>query len=497
MKLNHIRFAQALLLLQSIGSSPSDAFQLQISRKILSPSWTRSRSSTTTTVDRRRLPSLKKQVVAPKADLLWSKFKLSQYRFGISIGSIPRQLQLLTKSKQAKKDDTQNGNGNGNSKEILALVTTCCLSILLRPTSAHAAPTLHAAAAVSSIFLDGPFDELEGLGILPTNCLPGMYFLGFVLRKLVVSVGCLLLAMSLARSAVDRIEYWAVLGDRLWYSRLVNDEEEKASSSSSNASKNKGENESSKVLPNPSMGFHWAVEALGGNSNMEETNTNDAKGKLFHAKHVDWDEYSHTLLSSSQQKKAHGKHTVLGSSQEKKNSQAFVKTLGKHAVSFADMMQNVLCSPDQQLIMSLVVDDNDYDYTAKETQEQEEALIHEAQRYFQEQKNKLHHNSKEQEVFGYYVPKSDSLEDYIHKTSSWREYKGELDKTKVKQDVVANATRKEVSERMNIMKNLLTWDDYKHLVGELQKSKEEVKGKVAYLTSFCLYISLNSLLCVY
>ena len=171
-------------------------------------------------------------------------------------------------------------------------------------------------------------------------------------------------------------------------------------------------------------------------------------------------------------------------------------------VSFAVMMQKDLCSPDQQLIMSLVADDNN---TAKETQEQEEALIHEAQRYFQEQKNKLH-QSEEQEVFGYYVPKSDSLEDYSHKTSSWREYKRELDKTKVKQDVVANATRKEVSERMNIMKNLLTWDDYKHLVGELQKSKEEVKGKVAFLTGliycicqvhFYLYISLNILLFVY
>ncbi len=55
-----------------------------------------------------------------------------------------------------------------------------------------------------------------------------------------------------------------------------------------------------------------------------------------------------------------------------------------------------------------------------------------------------------------------------HLDSSWDKYKTALHtrtQTQVEHD--------ETSEKLQILKNLVTWEDYKHLVTELQKKKEE------------------------
>jgi len=52
--------------------------------------------------------------------------------------------------------------------------------------------------------------------------------------------------------------------------------------------------------------------------------------------------------------------------------------------------------------------------------------------------------------------------------SSWNKYKTTLDTLTQNQ-----VEHDETSDKLQIMKNLLTWEDYKHLVSELQLKKEE------------------------
>ena len=54
------------------------------------------------------------------------------------------------------------------------------------------------------------------------------------------------------------------------------------------------------------------------------------------------------------------------------------------------------------------------------------------------------------------------------RTSSWSGYKNTLHSM-----ILNQAEHNEASSKLQIMKNLLTWEDYKHLVTELQMKKEE------------------------
>lgn len=54
------------------------------------------------------------------------------------------------------------------------------------------------------------------------------------------------------------------------------------------------------------------------------------------------------------------------------------------------------------------------------------------------------------------------------RTSSWSGYKNTLHYM-----ILNQAEHNEASSKLQIMKNLLTWEDYKHLVTELQMKKEE------------------------
>ena len=67
------------------------------------------------------------------------------------------------------------------------------------------------------------------------------------------------------------------------------------------------------------------------------------------------------------------------------------------------------------------------------------------------------------------------------KSSTWGEYKNQLNKSSQHvvptQEEVEMTSEQVDNDRLQIMKNLLTWDDYKSLVSELQAKKNEVNGK--------------------
>ena len=72
------------------------------------------------------------------------------------------------------------------------------------------------------------------------------------------------------------------------------------------------------------------------------------------------------------------------------------------------------------------------------------------------------------------------------RSSTWGEYKNQLNKSsqhvEPTQEEVEMTNEQVDNDRLQIMKNLLTWDDYKSLVSELQAKKNEVNGKIlAYI----------------
>ena len=143
-----------------------------------------------------------------------------------------------------------------------------------------------------------------------------------------------------------------------------------------------------------------------------------------------------------------------------------------------------------QLIMSLTNSDHD---TAED-----HAVLQKAARFFQEQKRKLHnHPSHVQTKFGssayldnLAINKESSHDVTMHyldtlsnartKRCSWEEYKQQLTKSQAKQ-----VKNDEVGDKLQIMKNLLTWDDYQKLASELQDRKSEVNGEFFVLV-FCM-----------
>ena len=129
--------------------------------------------------------------------------------------------------------------------------------------------------------------------------------------------------------------------------------------------------------------------------------------------------------------------------------------------------------------------------------------LQEANRIYQEQKYKQHHhpvnvlhtkheiptyldtlaiNTSEEEKDDNVVPVNylDTLSS-SGKSSTWSEYKNQLAKspqhTVPTQEEIKMTNEQVDNERLQIMKNLLTWDDYKSLVSELQAKKNEVNGK--------------------
>ena len=121
---------------------------------------------------------------------------------------------------------------------------------------------------------------------------------------------------------------------------------------------------------------------------------------------------------------------------------------------------------------------------------EDHAVLQKAARFFREQKRRLHnHPTHDRSKFGSYAyldalainkePSHDVARHYLDtlsdantKICSWAEYNHQLAKSRARQ-----VMKDEVGDKLQIMKNLLTWDDYKHLASELQDRKHEVNGR--------------------
>ena len=148
-------------------------------------------------------------------------------------------------------------------------------------------------------------------------------------------------------------------------------------------------------------------------------------------------------------------------------------------------LDKVKCSSDVQLFLLLLT------AADQKAKDEEEAMLQKANLFFQDQKYKLHHHpvhvahSKyEQASYLDALPineeaRHDMPNGYLDtlssaKRSTWGPYKHQLFESKARQ-----VEKDQVEDRLQIMNNLLTWDDYKHLVGELQGRKSEVNGKLS------------------
>ena len=128
-----------------------------------------------------------------------------------------------------------------------------------------------------------------------------------------------------------------------------------------------------------------------------------------------------------------------------------------------------------------------------------------ANRYYQEQQYKQHHHPvhvsrtkfepikyldklaiNNEEVTYDDMPKT-YLDTLSSSQSTWDEYKYQLSMSRPNK-----AISEEDIDKLQIMKNLLTWDDYKHLVSELQSKKNEVYGKLCMSYAQLLFLIAQS-----
>ena len=106
-------------------------------------------------------------------------------------------------------------------------------------------------------------------------------------------------------------------------------------------------------------------------------------------------------------------------------------------------------------------------------------MMERANQFYREKQYEQHHHllqDKATAATSTAAASSSTSTNDVNKTPSWDKYKTTLHK--LTQTQVA-------SDKLQIMKNLVTWEDYKHLVTELQRKKEEcskLQEKVDSLT---------------
>ncbi|KAL9189971.1 hypothetical protein ACHAXT_009646 [Thalassiosira profunda] len=203
---------------------------------------------------------------------------------------------------------------------------------------------------------------------------------------------------------------------------------------------------------------------------MRYKGANARKAAKEEAKAANWRDYSQRLLGASRGMVKKAKRLA-----------------GKRSVSGMD---RTLCGSDLQLIMT---------HAAKDQETADEATkLDEAGRLYRERQYRLHHHpvhvvqtkaaspayldslsineASRHDVPGGYLDTISGA-----KQSTWNEYAGRVDKA-----YAPHAKKGQKDGKFEMAKNMLTWEDYKHLAGELQERKNEVhdlKQEVEHLRS--------------